>query len=301
MLSVILYHHSKNLKKLDFLDAPERPVQMICPNPLVADAVRSTLTRYSSDFEKIDVLTISRFIGNAFQELGIEKNVARKSEILKVLAVAWKNFAPDLPDQSFMQVYQHLTDLRSFTLDAELIKESIEDYGEDMAQMILRFWYLLDEMGITDEQKAYVELAKTLREGEKAQENENLREQSLLFWGFDFFNAGQVDLLKALSLRNDIYCPVPKAAYDKAISSDWVMWLGEHVKTIDEPDSENHLRLSYFKKNRLAESLELALTSKGPKSIFLAQKNPSLHQISEMSLAGAHFKTPINAFHNQVR
>ncbi len=306
MLCVSTFHRYDSVYALDFLKSESRELIIVCPHPLSADSFRQKLIKFNflKSPKSWDSVTISKFVkdqlSKSFEESESELKVWRKSEILEILARAWKSMSPNLPDQAFHQVFKQITELRSFTLDIELLEDVLEEFGPEMSMVIKKLWALYEKLDILDEQKAYFDLANVLREDENS-----LSEKNIIVWGFDFLNAYQLDLLKALGIRNDVYVPVPYNAYKHSIHSDWVKWIEGEVHSIDEEndelDEKSSKQVITFDRGRLVEILSLAkeslITSKNPNlDIFLAERRPSVNFFQEIPYENFSFKSSINLF-----
>ena len=308
LLCVTLFHNSQNIYPLEFLKKEREQTIVVTPDPFTADTFREKIQKVSGNnplsVHQNDVITLSKFISDWLGQYNKEEDfkIWKKSEVLQYLAIAWKRYNSSLPDAAFFQAFKQITDLRAYTLDIELVREVVDEYGAEMAQMIEKLWPLYQAMGIQDEQQAYLDLAECL----KLNVDAPYQQKNIVFWGFRFLNGHQLDLLKSLSIRNDVYVPIPQEVFDMAISSDWVKWLGENIETIDslEQDLESKILTTrkieayQFPKNRLSESIGPLLDlykSKGPQKfecdLFLTANRPELDLIEEVSLEGLHFKT----------
>lgn len=296
MLSVNLYHQTRSIYTLAFIKKERENTIVVTPDPLSADAFRAKLQEKSAD-----VLTLSKFISDWSESHDLQNDkIWRKSEVLQYLAIAWKKYNCSLPDAAFFQAFKQITELRAFSLNLELIKEVLDEAGPEMAQMIEKLWMLYDVVGIQDEQQAYLNLSESLKK------NIDMPYQSknIIFWGFRFLNGHQIDLLKSLAIRNDVYLPIAKDVYNKAISSDWVSWINGDVELIDTPyeDQYSHVSCYHFAKNRLSESSASLLNHMSAErenfycDIFLACNRPELNQLREVSFDGLHFKAQTSLF-----
>ena len=68
-------------------------------------------------------------------------------------------------------------------------------------------------MEIVDEHKSYFLLSEKLRSSNVPVDYPT--ERNLVFYGFDFLSASQVDLFKSLALRDDVHIPIYKTVFEK--------------------------------------------------------------------------------------
>lgn len=298
MLKIVKFDEIDKVFTFDFMEKKDRECFVVCPNPMIADSIRAKISQRFN----FDCLTISKFVSQSlsFQEESLNPELWKKSQVLSTLATAWKRFKFNLPDQAFSLVFQHLTELRSFTLDKSLVEEILEEYGEELAQGISVLWDVYDALDIYDEQRAYFELAQVEKSDEYSIDKKNI-----IFWNFQFLNSHQVDLLKSLAIRNDIYVPLSGRMIESAIHTDWVNWLGQDQNIIDlEKDKKNikknKLKMIYFSKGRLAETLKdleknddfkSYFMGEKPVDVFLSQSKPQLNEVQEIPYSNLNFKT----------
>lgn len=296
MLFIPLYYGQKNIFNLTYLRSKEK-VFVITPSPSSADLVREKIGGHDSD--RVDVITMSEFLRSNQGIEGGEKEKWRKSKILKNLATVWKKFNSKLPQGAFFQAFLHITDLRSHTLNKELIADLLDEYGEDMGQMLSLLWDMFDQLDIYDEQKAYADLAVTYRENP-----EIFKDKNIIFYGFDFLNPSQIDLLHSLAIANDVFVPLPKEVYEQSIPSDWVRWINGELIEIDQKKElkEVKAKLILYEKNRMAEVLNAQEFDKKDAKInvFLCESNPNINQIREIPIPGLSYKVSASIFNDRL-
>src|SRR5690606_10932440 len=97
----------------------------------------------------------------------------------------------------------------------------------------------------------YYELSERLRFGKLSLDY--LTERKIVFWGFDFFSPLQLDMIKALAIRDEIYLGLYEKVYTEAYSVDWVAWLEKAhtkiIKTGEEDTVSKSVKLMTFPKN----------------------------------------------------
>ena len=300
MLRVILYEHLHELDNLKFIRDDKLLVRVICPNPILSDIYQNT---YGNGNKRLVVDTISRFISNELaHEFGKDffNQIITKSDLMLTLAVAWKKKWIHLPYQTFNLAFNLFTELRSFTVNKDLVSEVLSDVNQNYQEAISYFWLLMDQLGLIDEHQAYYLLSEILRRPES-----NLRQdrnETLVFWGFNHLTSLQIDLIKSMSLRRDVYIPFPAEVYKNAVASDWIKWLhpAEDVKI-----KTNHpvVRVIEFSPGKLCEAMSTLLKADHltAADIYLAQKKPTFDQLMEIPINQLSFKVPNNIFTNSLK
>ncbi len=218
MLSIITYETSSELTSLGFLtDTKDLSSVIVCPNPLIADGFREKLDLQSFGGAEVEVVTIAKFVSDLVKKHTEDLKITRKSELMVLLAGVWKSRFAELPDELFHQSFTLFTDLRSYSLDANLINEVLNHLEPQMAEVIAVFWQIADSpvLGILDEHAAYSYLAEKIKESGASESSVNL-----VFYGFSHLSGSQVDLLKSLALNNELFIPINRAALEYAIDFD---------------------------------------------------------------------------------
>ena len=112
----------------------------------------------------------------------------------------------------------------------------------------------------------------------------------------------QIDLIKSLALRRDVYIPFPVEVYKNAIASDWIKWLhpADNVKV-----QTNHkvVRAIEFSPGKLCEVMSrlLSVDQITSADIYLAQKKPTYDQLMEIPINQLSFKVSNNIFTNSLK
>jgi CRISPR/Cas system-associated exonuclease Cas4 (RecB family) len=194
----------------------------ITPSPAKADGLRSKLNQGSY----ADVITIAKFTANLITHLWAEDNrplVKRKSELLLIFGILKNAHFPDLGFEQFIQAYNLFSDLRSFTLNKDILASALDEQAPEISLATQKLWTLLELTGFDDEHGAYHKITEALR---SAEESEELN-KTYIFWGFQHLNGQQIDLLKALAIRYQVVIPFPLDLKDKLKKTDWIYWLKE--------------------------------------------------------------------------
>ena len=300
MLRVILYEHLHELDNLKFIRDDKLPVRVICPSPMLSDIYQNA---YGNGNKRIVVDTISRFISN---ELGREfgkdffNQIITKSDLLLTLAVAWKKKWIHLPYQTFTLVFNLFTELRSFTVNRDLISEVLNDLDQNYQEAISYFWVLMDQLDLIDEHQAYYLLSEVFRRPESSLDQD--QNESLVFWGFNYLTSLQIDLIKSISLRRDVYIPFPAKVYKNAVASDWIKWL-HPAEDVNIKTNHQVVRVVEFPPGKLCEAMSNLLNSDHltAADIYLAQKKPTFDQLMEIPINQISFKVPNNIFTNSLK
>ncbi|MCO4792505.1 MAG: PD-(D/E)XK nuclease family protein [Bacteriovoracaceae bacterium] len=294
MLSIITYESTRNLHSLDFLkDSKELETCIVCPNPTIADAFRDKLELSNDDQDRTAVFTIAKYVSDLVKNFSNEMKTTRKSELMVILAGVWKSKFQELPPELFHQSFNIFTDLRSFTLDFNLMEEVLSKLDPEISKVVELFWHIVESpvLELLDEHGSYHLLAEKIKESGAEESSKNL-----IFYGFSHLSGSQVDLLKALSVNNDVFIPINGKALEHAIDFDWPKWLDNDFK-IEQREEEEIVEKKYssFLKNRLGESILSWEKLQDPElDIFIAEKTPSFNQIVEIPVDGLFFKTSTN-------
>lgn len=305
MINLILYkkqseffEYFKDIKTVNGL-------VIITPSPVYADLAR----RISPNAE---TFTIQSFLQNEFNkllssdELEDLKNLKlKKSKLLLFLGFLWKNVFPQKDIVSFRKAYRFLTDLRSFTLSLDVFENALENEEESLKEAVLVFQNFMQDRNIFDEHKGYYELSERLRSGKLAKEYQT--ERKLIFWGFDFFSPLQMDMLKSLSIRDEVYLGLYESVYESSYSVDWTGWLDENktniIKTSKEELKLTEVNVLSFPKNGLGLSIKEIIKNKTDKkrNYFLATKDFDFQKIQEIPENKLLFRAQTNILETSLK
>jgi CRISPR/Cas system-associated exonuclease Cas4 (RecB family) len=301
MINIVLYEHSKDFYQLDFDQFNVKCEQVfVTPSPFHADTLRAKLSTQKNS-ENFDVITMSKYLKDELMTLvdeDILANFKGKSELMRYLATAWKTVVPDHSVGLFKKAFTLLTDLRSFSLSQQVIETALEEYDPDIKKAVLTFHQVMEMQGIIDEHMANFLLSERLRKGDLPALYPESR--IITFWGFDFMSGVQVDLLKALSIRNTIIIPFGKNAYESIQDSDWIKWIGEHdTEIVKLPAQELQIqaKIVEFPKNYLSRVAPTYIKN-NQQDVYLATKTLDLISLQEMNLGNKTFKVSTNIFHD---
>jgi CRISPR/Cas system-associated exonuclease Cas4 (RecB family) len=306
MINLLLYHHSDSLlKALSHQLIGSEHVTIITPNPAQADAAR---LRFGSVHNNFEAITIAKFLKDELIQLfGQERleNFRSKSELSLLLGSLWKIRRPNDSYEIFKRCFQLLTDFRSFTMNEAVLATIMENFDDQLAQSVIEFHNLLNQMDIIDEHRSYFLLAERLRLGDLPPLYPTNR--TIIVWGFDFLTGSQVDLFNAMAIRNEIIFPFAAMAYAEAKDMDWIKWLSvqeENIINVDNPRAKVGLKTFVFPKNYLAKSLKSIKTTffaDKKMDIILGCKNLTDDFVSELPFSEYSFKVGINIFDEKLK
>lgn len=297
MINLLLYQHSQDFYNFNYPNGKE-DLTVITPNPAMADTIRKILG------PSVNAITISRFLNDELKALvdrDILENAKSKSELILFLATIWSSIYPEGSFELFDRSFNLLTDLRSFTLDSTVMKSVLEEYDSKFQFTVLKSHELMEELGIIDEHKSYHLLSERIRQGDLPIEYPEGR--NIVIWGFDFLTATQVDLVKSLGIRNEIYIPFPSTVFELANNLDWVTWINginTNIINVDshQKSSKKDVEIYEFPNNYLAKTLNEYFKKKpnSPTDIYLSTKRLTIDEVLEIPVSGLYFKINSSMF-----
>lgn len=307
MMRIMLFNQSDNLYEKGL--APFDSGYVVAPSPQMADIIRRKLAAHGSC---LDVVTVSKFLRDELSLLKgeeVSENYRGKSELLLLLSTLWKKleFPESHPERSyelFQRCFRLLTDLRSFSMSDDVLETALEHFDEKIAFGTLRMHQVLNQLDIYDEHRSYFQLSEQLRSGELPITYET--ERNIIFLGFDFLSASQVDLLKAYSIRDNVVVPVYQEVYESLSDWDWLSWLdGEDVEKIylDEKRPLKTANISHFPKNYLGKAVKQTLLERAEANaqIVLGERHSSFEKIQQVNLKPAQFKSPVDILGDKIQ
>ena len=298
MLEFIPYEKETEIHRLPFIEQGNESYTVICPHPTLADSSRSFFSRHAQ------VLTVSRFIKDKLAIAYPDEQIKLKgkAELLLFLSGVWRKRLGAEKLETFKQAFKLFTELRSFTLDLSLIEEILPEFGEEVAHAVKLFWLVSEQLNLVDEHKSYSLLAEAFRTIENPVNDKAILDghgERFIFWGFRHLSALQVDFIKALSLRHEIFIPLPKVVLSNTQTSDWPSWLGAELSknSKEENSCEEVFKQVTFAKGRLSETLSAyALEKNLLKSsldVLLCTQSPELDQYAEVPLKNLHYRSSL--------
>lgn len=214
VLEVVFYQTNQDLlKKMN----EEKPPLVICPSPQVADNLRSLAP-------DLEILTISKWISNHLKKLNLTR--VRKSELMIKLSAVWRHYFPEESTSVFLESFELFTELRSYTLDMELLNEFLQELDENVRKSIHIFWLYLDQEKIIDEHLSYNKVTETKFS------------TALWFVGFKHMSGVQIDMLKTISENCAVEVLFPRPVYLDALPNDWIRWLSTEEDGMKAPEAK---------------------------------------------------------------
>jgi hypothetical protein len=282
MRKIILFNQTDNLyQHFKSLKSDQYTTKIICPSPVHSDVLRSKLGSHSADFQ---VLTIAKFVKDELVELldeEILQNFKGKAELKLLMASIYKRLMPEHNYDAFDLSFNLLTDLRSFSVNEDVLESILDQYNLDIKKSVLGMHKVLEQLAVFDEHKSYFTLAEKLRAGDLPIDYPV--EKRVVFYGFDFLAPSQVDLLKAYAIRDEVLIPVFEEVYNAKTNMDWISWLGEdEVVTIDGPQDLKELDIALYPKNYLSKVLNYKI--KGDSEVVLGEKSLDIEHVLQSSV-----------------
>lgn len=298
MLNLVLYQNGQSLfSSFQAYQGNERAIT-VCPSPSIADDFRGSALSCQSHAAE-SVTTYSQFLNSLFEvtnQSDLQERVATKSQLMMILGMTWKKFFNHKKPQAFFDIFEKLTDLRSYSTHSMVIQEFLSFFDEDTQKALLAFNSTLEEMGILDEHQSANTLSTELREVEPLEFKEKFQGvSSVVIFGFTFLSTEQINLLKALSLHLDVFIPLPESVYSQSLYYDWPQW-GEwdDVVTLPAKANSNPKILSY-KKGQLNSLLSKEIKEERKRDILLVTKNlDSSHLLPIPMNSTTRLKMPVD-------
>lgn len=303
MLFLKLFNQSQELFTLNFLNQIERDVRrsvlVIAPSPILADSARRKFQKNINQ-KIMDAVTLNHFvIENLSQLTGtdeIKKRVFKKSELISELGQVWKNVFPHSSYEEFKNTFVKFTEIRSYTISREVADEIFSKLQPTQSLACRAFWTHLEEQNILDEQAVYHWLSNEISEL-------FLPCDVLIFYGFNYFNAGQIELFARLAKNHHVIVPIEKLLFDHRMSNDWISWIFNYQ--IIEPESELILdqplvisKLDYDP--RLISTQMEKFSNKSQADFIFASKNINESEITKINSKKTMSKFSVNIFEPEV-
>ncbi|MBY0413741.1 MAG: hypothetical protein K2Q18_06235, partial [Bdellovibrionales bacterium] len=234
MLEVVFYQENLDLVKRM---SEEKPPLIVCPSPQVADNLRSLAP-------DLEIITISKWVSNHLKRQGVTR--VRKSELMIKLAAVWRHYYPDEGTSAFLEAFELFTELRSYTLNLDLLGQFLQELDENIRKSIHIFWLYTDQEKIIDEHLSYSKVT------------ESKFNSDMCFVGFKHMSGVQIDMLKTLSEDHSIQVHFPESVYFESLPNDWIRWLApiEDQKKVE---------------NKIIGDVSVAIIPKGKANIVLDQ------------------------------
>lgn len=270
VLDVVFYQSNQDLLQ-KILDVA--PPLIICPSPQVADNLRSLAP-------SSNIITISKWTSDHLKSQGLKR--ARKSELMIKLAPVWRHYFPNEGTSKFLESFELFTELRSYTLNIDLLTEFLLELDEDIRKSIHIFWIYLDQQEIIDEHLSYLKVTES--------------KQHISFWmvGFKHMSGVQIDMLKTISENHEVEVLFPESVYSESLPNDWIRWLSvdemiRQKSPIEKksaniniiPKGKGNIVLREFFKKNPNHDLVMAGTQIGLMALQEAQQKNSFFKTNE--------------------
>lgn len=297
-LSVIKYNNLESLLNLEFDLSAHSRWKVVCPNPTLADAFREKMGFPSSDFS-LETTTVSKYLSDLMKVHFPEKKVFRKSELFLMMATVWKMKFSEEDSSLFHQAFEILTDLRSFTLEKQLIENLLEHYHPVVSEAVKTFWLVMENQNVLDEHQAYSDLNEVLLSPYTDQEEEASIEGAI-FLGFTHLSANQIEIFKSLGKTRKVYLPIPNEIIENAQWTDWTKWVDSQAENhieLGQIEKENNISLvtHTFPKGRGNKFLKALLEEK-KRDVLFFKKKISFKEVMEVPSRDHFFRSDTDLF-----
>lgn len=296
MLSVKKLYKSGEIYTSPLL-ADER-TWVVTPNPSLADQFREGLA--ANALPALEVLTISGLINKLMsqvQDLSYQRKT--KSELLPLLATIWKIKGQSLFYNSFQEIFDLFTELRSFSVQAHLFDEILDLLPGQQGEVVKLFWTTLEEMKILDEHAEVATLAVILKN-----QNDLELPPNIVITGFNHLNGNQVDFVKALALWADVEVPIQAIVYQEKKHSDYLSWLDAGTDENggqEENQKKPEIEVLQYGSGRLAETLKIYFKNQSIDHILLCDKKITQSMRMEIPLKDVMVKTECDLFSSEIK
>ena len=294
----IVYFTGKD-QFIEYIESQQAENLFVTASPSKADTIRSSLR----DPLKSDAITISKFTADLIKELWpveeMRPKIKKKAELLLNFGVLKNSYLPGLTFEDFKDAYSVFSDLRSFSLQYEVISQVLAEESDNVRLAVQLFWKLLEVTGDIDEHGAYAQIADELRSTE---EIKNYRNKKIIFWGFQHLNGQQIDLIKALSIRYQVIIPFPEKLKKILKPTDWLSWLQDQASEIvpqeEISNTALHANLISINSREIASTLKNKLEKSDQVILGVSKLNPS--HSSLIPHVSVNFKIPISLIDNEI-
>ncbi len=213
-----------------------------------------------------------------------------------MLSFSFKKFYPDESFDLFYRGFNLFTELRSYSLNLNLMSDVLQGFDQKLEDCFRLFWQVSEQLDILDEQRAYFEFGNELKKEETEFKNSNY-----IVWGFQFLSNNQIILLESLSLRNQVYIPIPYSVWEGSQSQDWPKWINfSEMIPIDERNiSRSNLKLIPFSGAYLNKSMMSCLKSEDStqtEELVFLKKDLELSDLLRIPMSEAQFKGAADIF-----
>ncbi len=259
--------------------------KIVCPSPQRSDLYRNYLIKKGLA-NKVEAITVAKFLSDHLTLEEGQKKLS-KSELMVDLWTFWKASVND-DYEKFHFCFELFTEVRSFNLTGELIEEltELKTLEKECIAGLMQFHRYLDTFNIVDEQKSYQLV------GEQFRPEEGI---GYIFIGFDHLNANQIDMLKGMGEKAEVFVPINAEVFalcDNKVY--WPNWIETQKIKFSEEVNTIECRFLSIPQGRSAEYLSDLITD--DKQLLTFSSGLDLTQVNSVLIRDKRFKTDFALF-----
>ncbi len=267
---------------------------VMTPSPVEADKRRLKLNEWGLS-ASFDVITSAKFLSSKIDSLDeIKKKYKffKKSELLFHLGILYHQTHPAPTILNFENSYKWFSELRSFSVDFNVLSSVIDDLPEEIAQTIRIFQYYFESHNILDEHMAFHLLNNEF-------ENIFKDDEKIIFSDFINLTGVQVDLLKKIIEKGQVGIIVPDIFLYYKNNFDWIHWLQIEEPQSREILSSGDIKVYHYEKGNLQNYLDDLFNSEKFKKVMFLTGDDQF-QSHVLSLPKHFFKRSIDLFYDVI-
>lgn len=243
-----------------------------------------------SEVNALGLVQISNFVQEQLQRRKGPGQYLKKDELLIHLATVWKKYFSEKSYSKFHSTYTLFLDLRSYTLNFELLENIQDEFDPTIFSALKIFYQYMDMAEIIDEQKAYSLIG-----------NMSFKWERLILWEFYHLSASQIDMLRTISQNKNIHIPIPYKVWEERTPWDWIsaMNVFAQIKVHERIKNCNKkIKIFYYKKGELANAIELYKGSQDIQnySLVLVNKKNKILNLDQLHIHHSIFNGPCSIF-----
>ena len=219
MINLLIYEQEKSLDS--YLKNNKTYTIGVAPNATIADRYRPLVD---------EILTLPDFLLreiSPYKKDFSEKSLS-KSDLLLKLASYLKTSKLKKDFNSFMNLFHFITDIRSVSLNDNIFSSLIDEAPLSLKDSLLVLWNTINEENLLDEPRGYQLLESLYREDRIS------KQEPLLFVGFKQLGGIQIDCIKEIAKKRDVFFPIHRYVYEKSRDNmtTWISWLEMDAKIV---------------------------------------------------------------------
>lgn len=278
MLEVVFFESNQDL--LGQLKAGNVPL-VICPSPKIADNLRNLVP-------ELEVITISKWTSDHLKTMSLSRS--RKSELMIKLAAVWKHYFPGEKTTVFMEAFELFTELRSYTLNLELLSEFFKELDELVVKSVLIFWTYVDQEKLIDEHLGYKKVT------------ESTLHRDIWFIGFKHMSGVQIDMLRTISEGHEVRVFFPRAVFQESLPNDWIGWISEEKpQKLGESSLQGMVKIAVLPKGKANIILKKFFEKNGHYDLVFASTQSNIVLFQEAQKEKSFFKTSEDLFSVEIK